>query len=154
MMIRFFACFLALLVSSGVFGASHRESVTSSQPLMKVFGLMSEIAGEGPELSFFGWTEVASSVPEDARCASTSLADAVHYITGFVDEMDWAAPEQKSNLQENLPQAMKDFARVLGAGELEWCIWGFHEKWSYTKVVRMKNLTTGYEITLSEGYED
>lgn len=152
MVYRFIA--IGMLIISSVSLGALRKSVEHSRALTEVLSIMADIAAEGPSLSYFGWTETKSVVPDEAVCVDATRDDVAEYLTGLIKEMDWATPSQSEHLQSHMPAALTGLKGVLESDDLERCDWGFSEQMTYTKVIRFKNKKTDYQITFSEGYED
>jgi hypothetical protein len=134
--------------------AMDSSSVTDSKPLLTLLKVMSEIASDGPSLSYFGWTERRAELPANAVCTPTDRTEALHYLENLTDEMDWASENQKLQIKENREQALKDFSGVLARDLIVRCDWDISEQMTATNVTRFTNEDSGYQITFSLGYED
>ncbi len=152
-MIRRIMIFSAVLAGT-LAQASGLDSVTQSPPLTRLLSTMSKIADDGPGLSYFGWDEADSAMPDQAICKGVVRSEAVNYLKGLIKEMDWATTSQVQLLESNIQAGMNDFRTILGSHEIQRCDWEFSEPYTYTKVVRFNNRVSGYQITFSEGYED
>lgn len=130
------------------------SSVADSVPLSELFSVVSEVAADGPSLSYFGWTESTPTMPERVNCYPAGLHDATEYLVRLVDNLDWATPEQRSRIDQSLSKGLEDFREILGAGVLNQCEWEISEQMSTTRLTQFVNQDTGYQITFSLGFED
>lgn len=130
------------------------SSVTDSVPLSELLSVVSDVAADGPSLSYFGWTESAPTMPERVNCYPAGLHEATEYLVRLVDSLDWATNEQQARIDKSLAKGLEDFREILGAGLLDQCEWEISEKMSFTRVTQFVNQDTGYQITFSLGFED
>jgi hypothetical protein len=130
------------------------SSVADSVPLSELFSVVSEVAADGPSLSYFGWTESTPTMPERVNCYPAGLHDATEYLVRLVDNLDWATPEQRSRIDQSLSKGLEDFREILGAGVLNQCEWEISEQMSTTRLTQFVNQDTGYQITFSLGFGD
>jgi hypothetical protein len=134
-------------------GFAQPESINSSANLSKLLKVMSEVADEGPEMSYFGWLENIVAGPEMA-CAPATRDDAVRYLANLIAEMDWASSAQMKELNQIKEGALSDFRFLLKTDRLQRCQHSFSENMSFTRVVQFRNIETGYSVEFTEGYED
>jgi len=130
------------------------SSVLDSPQLLEFFSVISDIASDGPSLSYFGWSEEKQAIPEDAKCYPAGLHDATEYLVKLVDQLEWATKEQQEKIDHVISKALEDFREILGENTLNQCEWKVSEQMSLTRVTQFVTLTNGYKITLSLGYED
>jgi hypothetical protein len=130
------------------------SSVADSASLSELFSVVSEVAADGPSLSYFGWTESTPTRPERVNCYPAGLHDATEYLVRLVDNLDWATPEQRGRIDQSFSKGLEDFREILGAGVLSQCEWEISEQMSTTRVTQFVNQDTGYQITFSLGFED
>jgi hypothetical protein len=130
------------------------SSVADSASLSELFSVVSEVAADGPSLSYFGWTESTPTRPERVNCYPAGLHDATEYLVRLVDNLDWATPEQRGRIDQSFSKGLEDFREILGAGDLNQCEWEISEQMSTTRVTQFVNQDTGYQITFSLGFED
>lgn len=143
--------FLILSFKTSALEAS--SSVSESKPLMNLLKVMTDIADAGPEMSFFGWSEDPSDLT-DGDCKTAAADDAPLYLSGLLSSMDWASDVQSEIVKINKDDALKDFRRILGSGDFQRCDLSFSENMSFTRIYLYQNLTSGYRIQFTEGYED
>jgi hypothetical protein len=134
--------------------SNNGSSVADSASLSELFSVVSEVAADGPSLSYFGWTESTPTMPERVNCYPAGLHDATEYLVRLVDTLDWATPEQRNRIDQSLSKGLEDFREILGAGILNQCDWELSEQMSSTRVTQFENQDTGYQITFSLGFED
>jgi hypothetical protein len=134
--------------------SNNGSSVADSASLSELFSVVSEVAADGPSLSYFGWTESTPTMPERVNCYPAGLHDATEYLVRLVDNLDWATPEQRGRIDQSFSKGLEDFREILGAGVLNQCEWEISEQMSTTRVTQFVNQDTGYQITFSLGFED
>ena len=130
------------------------RSVPESASLTRLFAVMTEIASDGPSLSYFGWTEEKSSTPANADCRPAGSHDAEMYLRNTVRDMDWASAEQGDAIKRDLAVAVTDLHEILGREPIDQCDWDVTEQMTLTKITKFTNTVTGYQLVLSLGYED
>jgi hypothetical protein len=134
--------------------SNNGSSVADSASLSELFSVVSEVAADGPSLSYFGWTESTPTMPERVNCYPAGLHDATEYLVRLVDNLDWATPEQRGRIDQSFSKGLEDFREILGAGLFNQCEWELSEQMSTTRVTQFVNQDTGYQITFSLGFED
>jgi hypothetical protein len=149
-LLRFLGVISTVLLSVGF---SAPESIQSSASLSKLLRVMSEIADEGPEMSFFGWIENAATGSR-LQCQRASRDDAAQYLSGLADGMDWANPSQEKALNSVKKKGLDDFRFILRSDHLQRCEHSFSENMTFTRIVQFRNEDTGYNVQFTEGYED
>lgn len=130
------------------------SSVSDSAPLSELLAVVSEVAADGPSLSYFGWTESTPMMPERVNCYPAGLHEATEYLLRLVEDLDWATPDQRSRIDRSLAKGLEDFREILGGGVLNQCEWEISEQMSTTRSTQFVNQDTGYQITFSLGFED
>jgi hypothetical protein len=152
-----FAAIIAILFfqsASRSDAAERASSVSDSPELMEFFNVISEIAADGPSLSYFGWSEEKQAMAEDAKCYPAGLHDATEYLVRLVDQLEWATKEQREKIDRVMSKALDDFREILSEDTMNQCEWDVSEQMSLTRVTQFTTLTSGYKITFSLGYED
>jgi hypothetical protein len=139
---------------SSSYAAQPVSSVLESPELTEFFDVISEIAADGPSLSYFGWSEETRALPEDAKCYPAGLHDATEYLVRLVDQLEWATDKQRAKLDHVMSKALEDFQEILGENTVTQCEWDVSEQMTLTRVTRFVTLVSGYKITFSLGYED
>ncbi len=134
-------------------GFADFDTIRSSTRLSKLLTVMSQVAGEGPEMSYFGWRENIVASPEMV-CRPATREDAVRYLTELIKEMDWANSDQAETLNQNIEIGLSDFRFLLKSDRLQHCEHSFSETMSFTRVVQFRNIETCYSVEFIEGYED
>lgn len=145
---------LSFQTASRTDAAEPVSSVLDSPQLLAFFNVISEVAAEGPSLSYFGWSEDVRDIPDDAKCYPAGLHDATEYLVKLVDQMEWATKDQQEKIDNAMPKALEDFREILGENTLNQCEWDVAEHMSLTRVTQFVTLINGYTITFSLGYED
>lgn len=130
------------------------SSVVDSPQLLDFFNVISDIASDGPSLSYFGWSEETQDTSEDAKCYPVGLHDATEYLVRLVDDLEWATKEQREKIDHVMSKALDDFREILGDTALNQCEWDISEQMTITRVTQFTTLNSGYKITFSLGYED
>lgn len=130
------------------------SSVVDSPQLLDFFNVISDIASDGPSLSYFGWSEETQDISEDAKCYPVGLHDATEYLVRLVDDLEWATKEQREKIDHVMSKALDDFREILGDTALNQCEWDISEQMTITRVTQFTTLNSGYKITFSLGYED
>lgn len=146
--------FPLLFFCSSVAMAVRPGSIRESQSMLDVLSLMSEVAAEGPSLSYFGWSEDPRPFPGEATCGTASRADATSYLKELIEEMDWMSQDQAQAINKKLAEASADFGEILETDDLWMCRWRLSENRSLTEYVTFRNRCSGYAVTFMEGYED
>lgn len=130
------------------------SSVLDSPQLLEFFDVISDIAADGPSLSYFGWSEEKQALPDDAKCYPAGLHDATEYLVKLVVQLEWATKDQQEKIDQVISKALDDFREILDDNTLKQCEWDVSEQMSITRVTQFVTLTSGYKITFSLGYED
>jgi hypothetical protein len=130
------------------------SSVSDSPELTEFFKVISEIASDGPSLSYFGWSEEKLAIAEDAKCYPAGLHDATEYLVRLVDQLEWATKEQREKIDRVMSKALDDFREILSEDTMNQCEWDVSEQMSLTRITQFSTLASGYKITFSLGYED
>lgn len=142
-----------ILVVCLTVGFSDLASIHDSRKLSQFLKTMSEIADDGPAMSYFGWREIADAGSE-FECRPVTRETAESYLIELVKQMDWASSSQIKVLEEIKNRALSDFRSILKSDHLQSCEYSFHENMTFTRIVQFRNVVSGYIVEFTEGYED
>ena len=140
---------------TGMSWAGSLRLVKDSEKLSRLFSLMQELASNGANLEYFGFSEnFQLPASQDEKCHWMSSSEVLEQIKEFSHEVFVEGSDSQENYEKILEDAMVDLGQILGGTRYYRCIYEEVIEYSFSRRFYFVAADDHFRVMFELGYEN